>query len=119
LEDIEQLAGICIPSTLNKIRYLTERILVLLCKRYEIAWGQAEPTLERMIGPLVAGNIVPKNTAIHLRTIQSNASPGSHYQESPLSRSHLNIASQALVEVLEWAGTAELVCGTDAIVEPK
>jgi hypothetical protein len=118
LEDIEQLADICIPSALNKIRYLTEKVLLLLCRNNKIAWGQAEPTLERMMGPLVAANIVPKNTAIHLRTIQSNASPGSHYQESPLSRGHLNIASQALVEVLEWAGTTGLVGGFEAIVEP-
>jgi hypothetical protein len=56
-----------------------------------------------MLGPLVAANVVPKSTAIHVRTIQAYASPGSHYQEQPLSVSHLNIAVQALIEFLGWA----------------
>jgi hypothetical protein len=55
-----------------------------------------------MFGPLSAAGIIPKSIAIHVRTVQTNASPGSHYQESPLSASHVIIAQSALVELLEW-----------------
>ncbi len=89
-------------ATLNKVRYITEGVLHRLCKQHGISWGKAEPTLENMFGPLVAGGVVPKNIGIHLRTIQTNASPGSHFQETPLTASHVNIALLALVDVLEW-----------------
>ncbi len=58
--------------------------------------------LERMIGPLVAARHVPKDVAIHVRTIQANTSPGSHFQESALSDSHADIALTALKEFLLW-----------------
>ena len=61
-----------------------------------------------MKGPLLAGGHIPKNVAIHLDTIQRNASPGSHYQEHPLSTPHVMVAVIALVQFLEWyADTVE------------
>jgi hypothetical protein len=92
------------PSCLNKIRFITEKVLYKLCAAQSITWGQGEPTLERMIGPLLAAGAVPKNVGVHLRTIQTNTSPGSHYQESPLSETHVNIAKISLFEVLKWFG---------------
>ena len=38
----------------------------------------------------------------NIGTVQTNASPGSHYQETPLTAAHAQIARVALVEVLEW-----------------
>jgi hypothetical protein len=102
LEALEALLEVDIPSSLNKIRFITEKVLQALCKSKGVSWGQAEPTLERMIGPLVAANCVPKSIAVHVRTIQMNTSPGSHYQESALSQSHVAIAQNALLEFLEW-----------------
>jgi hypothetical protein len=104
LRELGELMRISVPSALNKVRYITEKELHRLCRRDGVSWGQGEPTLERMIGPLVATGSVPKDVATHIRTIQTNASPGSHYQESALSRSHLDIAMQAMVELLDWAG---------------
>jgi hypothetical protein len=89
-------------SALNKVRTVAEGILFRLCKAHNIAWGDAEPTLERLIGPLVASGHLPKNVAIHVRTIQMNTSPGSHYQEQALSEVHVRIALSALVELIKW-----------------
>lgn len=102
LNALEALLGVDVPSSLNKIRFITEKVLQGLCRSKGISWGQAEPTLERMIGPLVAADCIPKNVALYVRTVQMNTSPGSHYQESPLSESHVVIAQNALVEFLEW-----------------
>jgi hypothetical protein len=103
LRALEALVGIDdVPSSLNKIRFITEKVLQSLCKKYDVAWGQAEPTLERMIGPLVSAERIPKNVAVHVRTIQTNTSPGSHFQTSALSQAHVRIAENALVEFLEW-----------------
>jgi hypothetical protein len=98
---LEQLQ-VDVPSALNKIRYITEKVLHTVCVRGNVGWGQAEPTLERMLGPAVAGGLLPRSVAIHARTIQTNTSPGSHYQESALSESHAAIARQALAELLGW-----------------
>jgi tetratricopeptide (TPR) repeat protein len=89
-------------SALNKIRYVTEKVLHALCARDGVSWGTKEPTLENMIGPLVAARAMPKNIAVHVRTIQSNASPGSHFQEDALSATHVQVAQMALLELLEW-----------------
>lgn len=105
LRALQQVLGMDISSSLNKIRYIAEKILHRLCRQAKVNWGQAEPTLERMLGPLVAHGCLPKNLAIHARTIQANTSPGSHYQESALSESHAAIAQWALVELLEWFAT--------------
>lgn len=102
IQVLKQLIEVDVPSALNKTRYITERLLHELCERESVAWGDKEPTLERMIGPLVSKNKLPKNIAVHIRTIQSYTSPGSHYQKSALSETHSVIALQALVEVLEW-----------------
>jgi hypothetical protein len=102
LATLETLLELDVPSSLNKIRFIAEKVLQMLCKNKGVSWGQAEPTLERMIGPLVAAGCLPKSVAIHLRTVQMNTSPGSHYQESALSRSHVTIAQNALIEFLEW-----------------
>ena len=53
-------------------------------------------------GPLIANKIIPRPMAIHVRSIQTNSSPGSHFQEEALTSSHLEIAQMALVEFLEW-----------------
>jgi hypothetical protein len=102
LRALELLLSLDVPSSLNKIRFITEKVLHELCVRGGVGWGQGEPTLERMLGPLTSGGVIPRDVAVHVRTIQSNASPGSHYQESSLSRSHVLIAQTALVEFLEW-----------------
>src|SRR5262245_52683224 len=84
-EDLDSLASLLsvdVPSSLNKIRFISEKALHMLCSAKSVSWGDAEPTLERMLGPLVAKGCIPKSVAIHLRTIQTNTSPGSHYQES-------------------------------------
>jgi hypothetical protein len=104
-EDLRALQELCaadVPSALNKMRYITEKALHQLCLARGVLWGQAEPTLERMIGPLVSARCLPGNIAIHVRTIQGNASPGSHYQASALTASHVGIARSALLEFLEW-----------------
>jgi len=89
-------------SALNKIRYVTEKVLHGLCTKHEVSWGTKEPTLENMIGPLIAAKIIPKNVAVHVRTVQTNASPGSHFQEDALSATHVQVAQIALLELLEW-----------------
>ena len=98
-------------SALNKMRYITEKVLHHLCTDNDVKWGKADPTLERMIGPLVAKKIIPKNVAIHVRTIQTNASPGSHFQEEALTSTHVLIAQVALVDFLEWHAREPLKLG--------
>lgn len=105
LQALEGLLELDIPSSLNKIRFITEKSLHKLCKSREVSWGQAEPTLERMIGPLVSTGYIPKNIAIYVRTIQAYTSPGSHYQESALSNAHVRFAQEALLEFLQWYAT--------------
>jgi hypothetical protein len=102
IRSLERLSQGDVPSILNKIRFITEKVLYNLCVRSETSWGQADPTVERMLGPLVARGVIPRNVAVHVRTIQINASPGSHYQESALTRRHAVIAQEALMEFLEW-----------------
>jgi tetratricopeptide (TPR) repeat protein len=89
-------------SALNKIRYVTEKVLHRLCGEHGVSWGNGEPTVENMIGPLIAKKVIPKNVAIHVRTVQTNASPGSHFQETPLSATHVQVAQIALLDFLEW-----------------
>jgi hypothetical protein len=91
-----------VNSALNKIRFITERALHELCQRDGVASGNAEPTLERMVGPLTAAGSIPKPVALHVRTIQGYTSPGSHFQPSPLSEAHAALTCQALVEFLQW-----------------
>lgn len=100
-------------SALNKIRYVTEKVLHRLCQEHAVSWGSSEPTVENMIGPLVAKKVIPRNVAIHVRTIQTNASPGSHFQETPLSATHVQVAQIALLDFLEW------FYKVDSLVEPK
>lgn len=102
LEALEALLQVDVPSSLNKIRFITEKVLCELCKSSGVSWGQAEPTLERMIGPLVSAGAIPKSVAVHVRTVQVNSSPGSHFQESALSRHHVASAYNALGAVLHW-----------------
>jgi hypothetical protein len=102
IQSLEHLLQVDVPSSLNKIRFITEKLLHKLSIRHNTRWGEAEPTLERMLGPLVSQRVVPKHIAVHVRTIQMNASPGSHYQEFALTRTHAIIAQQALIEFLEW-----------------
>jgi hypothetical protein len=102
LTALQQLIRIDHGSALNKMRYIVEKVLLALCDRSGTSWGQGEPTLERMIGPLLAGGALPKTVGLHVRTVQTNASPGSHYQEAPLTEPHVRIAQAALEEVLAW-----------------
>ena len=103
---LESLLRLDTPSSLNKIRFITEKVLHNICTNKNVSWGQGEPTLERMIGPLLTAGYIPKNIAIYVRTIQTTASPGSHYQESALSGSHVSIAVSALMAFLEWCSEA-------------
>jgi hypothetical protein len=93
------------PRALNKVRYITEKVLRGLCAARGVSWdkdGKKEPTLENMFGPLKAAGHIPGDVAVHLRTVQNVASPGSHYQTAPLSVSHVEIGLVALGEVLRW-----------------
>ena len=93
-------------GALNKLRYVTEKVLHRLCREANVSWGKGEPTLENMIGPLIAQRVIPKNVAIHVRTVQTNASPGSHFQESPLDATHVHVAQLAFLDFLEWYYTS-------------
>jgi hypothetical protein len=93
-------------GALNKLRYVTEKVLHRLCREFDVSWGKGEPTLENMIGPLVARRVIPKNVAIHVRTVQTNASPGSHFQEDALDASHVHVAQLAFLDFLEWYYTS-------------
>ena len=45
LKVLQQLHQIQDPQAqLNKIRYISEGILQLLCKRHNVGWGKSEPT---------------------------------------------------------------------------
>ena len=102
LRSLGQLTAVDAGSALNKMRYITEKVLHTLCMRHDVSWGPAEPTLERMIGPVLAKGVLPKSVGVHVRTVQTNASPGSHYQESALTPAHVRIAGSALAELLAW-----------------
>jgi len=99
---LRTLTGLEPQSALNKIRYITEKVLVDVCRKHSVSWGPKEPTIESMVGPLVSKEILPRNQAVLVRTIQTNASAGSHYQESALTYTHVHIAQMALVDFLEW-----------------
>lgn len=103
-------------SALNKIRYVTEKVLHRLCQEHGVSWGTGEPTVENMIGPLIAKKVIPKNVAIHVRTIQTNASPGSHFQETPLTATHVQVAQMALLDFLEWFYKVEAAAAAPAAV---
>jgi hypothetical protein len=102
LSALEAVWGVDLPLVLNKVRYITEKVLHRLATGAGVSWGEKDATLENMIGPLTSRKVIPKNVAIHVHTIQKNASAGSHYQEHPLSEPHGAIARAALVELLEW-----------------
>jgi hypothetical protein len=99
---LEQLLALDVPSSLNKMRYVTEKVLQQLCARHHVSWGDAEPTIERMIGPLVSARCVPKNIAIYVRIVQLTTSPGSHFQEAGLSDAHVRIGLLGLSGFLGW-----------------
>jgi hypothetical protein len=121
LQSLEKLLRVDVPSPLNKIRYITEKVLLTLCRGRGVSWGQAEPTLENMIGPLIHRGVVPRNVAVHVQTIKTNASPGSHYQESALTDSHVKVAQIALLEVLEWfeGDGCPAAGGTTGVAAPR
>ena len=113
LRALDDLLDRDVPSALNKARFITEKVLHRLCVGRGVSWGDAEPTLERMVGPLVASGALPKNVAVQVRTVQSNVNFGSHFQEAPPSAAHLRIATAALTEFLGWYATAS--CGEGAV----
>jgi DNA-binding NtrC family response regulator len=115
---LERLMPEDIPGSLNKIRYLTERILHQLCSQQHVSWGKDEPTLGSMIGPLIFSGCVPRNMSIHVRTIQTIASPGSHFQVSALSERHLAIALAALIPFLQWARESRPSAGSTPLSVP-
>jgi CheY-like chemotaxis protein len=99
---LDRLFDTDVQSALNKVRVAAEKVLYRLCTAHSVSWGNAEPTLERMLGPLVSAGVLPKDVAVHVRTVQANANFGSHFQESPPSAAHLGIAANALAEFLAW-----------------
>jgi hypothetical protein len=109
ISTLKELVRIDRGGALNLMRRMAEQILHTLCRRHGVAWGRGEPTLENMLGPLGAAKAIPKNIVIHLRTVQSNTSPGSHFQEQPLTGAHVEIARQALAEVMEWFAVGSAV----------
>src|SRR5947209_19348752 len=69
--------------------------LTTLChheKSAEIAVNICSGPAIQVPGPLSATGSITKNIVLHVRTIQTNASPGSHPQDPPLSDSHATIA---------------------------
>jgi transcriptional regulator with XRE-family HTH domain len=102
LEALETLLAVDAQSPLNKLRYITEKVLRGLCADRGVSWGKGEPTLENMIGPLKAGGHIPDDVAVHVRALQTVASPGSHFQTAPLSGAHVEIGLVALGAVLRW-----------------
>jgi class 3 adenylate cyclase len=101
--DLERLLDVTdFPRVLNKIRYITEKVLFQLCTDNGIQWGKDEIMLERMIDPLRSNRILPRNVAIHVETIQRHAGAGSHFRQDPLSHAHVTIALTALIEFLNW-----------------
>jgi hypothetical protein len=115
---LERLLDLDPAASLNKMRTLTERMLLELCSEHQVSWGAAEPTLERMIGPLLAGGHLPRHVGLHVRTVQTNASAGSHYQPHPLDDEHATVALMALLAVLEWSASrdATVDVGSDSVV---
>lgn len=106
LGTLDTLLDVDVAASLNKMRTLTERMLYELCVAHDVSWGKGEATLERMVGPLLAAGRLPKQVGIHVRTVQSNASPGSHYQEEALDEQHLTVTLLAFVAVLDWYAPA-------------
>jgi hypothetical protein len=98
---LEHLLDKDVPSALNKARFIAEKALLQLSVEKSTPW-KGEASIETMKGPLVFRGHIPKHIAIHLETLQRNANPGSHYQEVPMSVTHLVVAVTALVEFLEW-----------------
>jgi hypothetical protein len=118
LRSLEKLAALDVPSALNKIRYIAEKVLHGLCTSGNVSWGQAEPTLERMLGPLVAAGLIPKSAAMYLRIVQLVASPGSHFQESELTAAHLEIGVLGLIGFLQWHSDNRPAASTAAAPPP-
>jgi CheY-like chemotaxis protein len=102
LRALDRLFDTDVQSALNKVRVVAVKVLYRLCTAHGVSWGSAEPTLERMLGPLVSSGVLPKHVAVHVRTVQAHANFGSHFQESPPSPAHLSIAVNALAEFLTW-----------------
>jgi hypothetical protein len=96
-----------IHALLNKVRYITEGILLESCKKHSISWGKGDPRMDRMLGPLRAAKVLPAPVYVHFRTIQNLTNPGSHFQEQQMNESHTEIAQLALIEVLEWYASEE------------
>jgi hypothetical protein len=121
LHDLDFLTGHDqVSSALHKIRLITEKVLHQLCTARGVSWGDAEPTLERMLGPLVAARALPRQVATHVRAIQSYTSPGSHFQETPFTEAHLSVARTALDHFLKWhqAPGKRRPAPTPSIAEP-
>jgi CheY-like chemotaxis protein len=102
LRALDRLFETDVQSALNKVRVVAEKVLHRLCTDQGVSWGSAEPTLERMLSPLVSSGVIPKDVGVHVRTVQTNANFGSHFQQSAPSSAHLAIAANALAEFLVW-----------------
>lgn len=103
LQSLERIVQIKDTNAfLNKIRYITEGILLELSKKHEVSWGRGDPRMDKMLGPLRAAKVLPAPVYAHFRTIQNLTNPGSHFQEQQLNESHSEIAQLALIETLEW-----------------
>jgi tetratricopeptide (TPR) repeat protein len=117
LRRLRRLAtDIDVASALNKARSVTEKVALALCERHKVTWGSAEPTLERIVGPLVAAEAIPKDIAAHVRTIQLYGNMGSH--ANTVSEAHLTLALVALVEFLEWFHSLNEGAGTGPAAAP-
>lgn len=102
LAKLGQLIPIDPSAALNKMRFIAEGVLVGMCRANGLAWKGGRPTIDRMVPPLEDAGVVPNQIGAHLRTVQVNASPGSHYQDEALSYQHVDIALPALVAFLRW-----------------
>lgn len=114
---LRRLEDIDAHSALNKIRRITEKVLLGLCDEHNVSWGKGEAMLGNMAGPLKAHGIVPKEIALELDIIQRLTSAGSHHGLD-LGPKHVKKAQDALFDFLEWYCKAD-VGARDLAATPK
>lgn len=101
----EQSGASARESTLAKARTIVDKVLKALCEKHDVSWGKQNPTIENMIGPLVAAKVIPGLIAAHVRTVQSYGNLAAHGEA--VTAEHVELGVKALVAFLQWhAGDA-------------
>lgn len=101
IETLEKLINVDVQSSLNKVRFIAEKVLSHICQEKHVDCGKGPHSIETMLGPLIREGSISLCIP-YIRTIQLYTNPGSHYQSYSIPRSHLRIAQDALVEFLKW-----------------